>query len=47
MEWQKRPTPYGAGTAKTDDYTDESLQLAEDTKDQRFCEPMWIFKKIK
>ena len=26
-------------------YKEETLQLTEDTKDQRFCEPIWIFEK--
>jgi hypothetical protein len=47
MEMAKRPNSGGAGTAKdTDQFTEESLQLAEETKDQRFCEPIWIFEKI-
>jgi hypothetical protein len=45
MEMAKRPNSGGAGTAKNDHYEDETLELAEETKDQRFCEPIWIFKK--
>ena len=46
MEMAKRPNSGGAGTAKdTNQYTEESLQLAKETKDQRFCEPVWIWEK--
>lgn len=46
MEMSKRPNSGGAGTAKDgNQYTEETLQLTEDTKDQRFCEPIWIFQK--
>jgi hypothetical protein len=46
MEMAKRPNSGGAGTAKDEtQYNEETLQLAEETKDQRFCEPIWIFQK--
>ena len=46
MEMAKRPNSGGAGTAKDESqYKEETLQLTEDTKDQRFCEPIWIFEK--
>ena len=46
MEMAKRPNSGGAGTAKdTKQYTEESLQLAKETKDKRFCEPVWIWEK--
>tara|TARA_R100001377_G_scaffold3265_1_gene1963 strand:+ start:524 stop:1747 length:1224 start_codon:yes stop_codon:yes gene_type:complete len=46
MEMAKRPNSGGAGTAKdTNQYTEESLQLAKETKDKRFCEPVWIWEK--
>jgi len=45
MEMAKRPNSGGAGTAKSKEYSEESLQLAEETKDQRFCEPIWIWEK--
>ncbi len=46
MEMAKRPNSGGAGTAKdTKQYTEESLQLAKETKDKRFCEPIWIWEK--
>jgi hypothetical protein len=47
MEMAKRPNSGGAGTANESDdrFTEESLKLAEETKDQRFCEPIWIFQK--
>jgi len=42
----KRPNSGGAGTAKDkEQYTEETLELAEETKDQRFCEPIWVFSK--
>ena len=47
MEMAKRPNSGGAGTAKNDHYEDETLELAEETKDQRFCEPIWIFQNNK
>jgi hypothetical protein len=45
MEMAKRPNSGGAGTAKSKEYSEESLQLAKETKDQRFCEPVWIWEK--
>jgi len=46
MEMAKRPNSGGAGTAKDENqYTEETLKLAEETKDKRFCEPIWIFEK--
>ena len=46
MEMAKRPNSGGAGTAKDKtQYSEESLQLAEETKDIRFCEPIWIWEK--
>jgi len=46
MEMAKRPNSGGAGTAKDESqYKEETLQLMEETKDQRFCEPIWIFEK--
>lgn len=46
MEMAKRPNSGGAGTAKDESqYKEETLQLMEETKDQRFCEPIWIFQK--
>ena len=46
MELAKRPNSGGAGTAKSDDYTEESLHKAEETKDKTFCEPIWIWRKL-
>jgi len=46
MELAKRPNSGGAGTAKSDDYTEEALKKAEETKDKTFCEPIWIWRKI-
>ena len=45
MEMAKRPNSGGAGTAKSKEYSEESLQLAEETKDKRFCEPVWVWEK--
>ena len=46
MELAKRPNSGGAGTAKSDDYTEEALKKAKETKDKTFCEPIWIWRKI-
>jgi len=46
MEMAKRPNSGGAGTATDDRFTDESLELAEKTKEKTFCEPIWIWKKL-
>jgi hypothetical protein len=46
MELAKRPNSGGAGTAKSEDYTEEALKKAEETKDKTFCEPIWIWRKI-
>ena len=46
MELAKRPNSGGAGTAKSDDYSEESLNKAKETKDKTFCEPIWIWRKI-
>ena len=46
MEMAKRPNSGGAGTAKSEDYTEEALQKAKETKDKTFCEPIWIWKKL-
>tara|TARA_R100001510_G_C7654934_1_gene213817 strand:- start:150 stop:1376 length:1227 start_codon:yes stop_codon:yes gene_type:complete len=46
MELAKRPNSGGAGTAKSDDYSKESLKKAKETKDKTFCEPIWIWRKI-
>jgi len=45
MEMAKRPNNGGSGTAKTTDFSDSSLVKADETKDMRFCEPIWIFEK--
>jgi hypothetical protein len=46
MEMAKRPNSGGAGTAKDDEqYSEESLKLAEETQNQTFCEPIWICQK--
>ena len=46
MEMAKRPNSDGAGTAKSEDYNEETLQKTEETKDKRFCEPIWVWRKI-
>ena len=46
MEMAKRPNSAGAGTAKdTKQYSDKLIKLAEETKNKRFCEPIWIWEK--
>jgi len=45
MEMAKRPNSGGAGTASEDRYKDETKELAEQTKDKTFCEPIWVWKK--
>ena len=45
MELAKRPNSGGAGTAKSDGYTEEALQKAKETKDKVFCEPIWVWQK--
>ena len=45
MEMAKRPNSGGAGTAKSEDYNEETLQKTEETKDKRFCEPIWVWRK--
>ena len=48
MEMAKRPNSGGAGMAKASDerFQDTTIQRAEETKDKRFCEPIWIWKKV-
>ena len=46
MEMAKRPNSGGAGTASDERFTEESLKLAEKTKEKTFCEPIWIWRKI-
>ena len=46
MEMAKRPNSGGAGTAKSEDYNEETLQKTEETKDNRCCEPIWGWRKI-
>ena len=46
MEMAKRPNSGGAGTAAEDRFKDETRELAEQTKDKTFCEPIWIWKKL-
>ena len=45
-EMAKRPNSGGAGTAKSEEYSEESLKLAEETKNKTFCEPIWVWKKL-
>jgi hypothetical protein len=45
MEMTKRPNSGGAGTAVSEYYSDENLKLAEQAKNQTFCEPIWVWKK--
>ena len=46
MEMAQRPNSGGAGTASDERFTEESLQLAQETSGKTFCEPIWIWKKI-
>ena len=47
MEMSKRPNSAGAGTATRDGhFLDNSVQFAEDNKDKKFCEPIWMFRKL-
>jgi len=48
MEMAKRPNSGGAGMARENEvnkWSEESLEAAEETKDQKFGEPIWIFEK--
>jgi len=48
MEMAKRPNSGGAGMARASDerFQDSTIQKAEETKDKRFCEPIWIWRKL-
>ena len=48
MEMAKRPNSGGAGMARASDerFQKETIQRADETKDKRFCEPIWIWKKL-
>ena len=48
MEMAKRPNSGGAGMARESDerFQDSTIQRAEETKDKRFCEPIWIWRKL-
>ena len=46
MEMAKRPNSGGAGTASDERFTEESLKLADETKEKTFCEPIWIWRKL-
>ena len=48
MEMAKRPNSGGAGMARATDerFQDTTIQRAEETKDKRFCEPIWIWRKL-
>lgn len=48
MEMAKRPNSGGAGMARENElnnWSEESLELAEDTTDKKFAEPIWIWRK--
>ena len=45
MEMTKRYNSGGAGTAVSEYYSDDTLKLAKDAKNQTFCEPIWVWKK--
>ena len=48
MEMAKRPNSGGAGMARGSDerFQDSRIKRAEETKDKRFAEPIWIWKKL-
>lgn len=48
MEMAKRPNSGGAGMARASDerFQESTIQKAEETKDKRFCEPIWIWRKL-
>jgi hypothetical protein len=47
MEMSKRPNSGGAGTATKDGhFLDDSVEFAEKNKDKKFCEPIWMFKRV-
>jgi len=48
MEMAKRPNSGGAGMARESDerFQDSTIQREEETKDKRFCEPIWIWRKL-
>ena len=48
MEMAKRPNSGGAGMARATDerFQDTTIKRAEETKDKRFCEPIWIWRKL-
>ena len=49
MEMAKRPGSAGAGAIIEGDegrYTEEALAKAEEARGKRFCEPMWVWKKL-
>jgi hypothetical protein len=45
MELTKRPNSGGAGMGKTDHFSDETNERAEEVKDKTFGEPIFIWKK--
>ena len=48
MEMAKRPNSGGAGMARENEvnkWSEESLELSEETKDKKFGEPIWVFQK--
>jgi hypothetical protein len=45
MQMTKRYNSGGAGTAVSEYYSEDVLKLAEESKNQTFCEPIWIWKK--
>ena len=48
MEMAKRPNSGGAGMARASDerFQESTIERAEETKDKRFCEPIWIWRKL-
>ena len=49
MEMAKRPGSAGAGAiieGDEDRYTEEALEKAKEAEGKRFCEPIWIWRKL-
>lgn len=47
MEMTKRFNSAGAGNAVSDYYSEELKDISTESKNARFCEPIWIWKNVK
>jgi hypothetical protein len=45
MGMAARPNSGGAGTAKGDHFTEETLKFGQENEGKQLCEPIWIFQK--